>query len=230
MPKVYSVLCSFSALSAFSSALTSLPLHLLPNGTRQIESEYELAEKARFRKQAAREQSNGASEASAGLAERLLQGWAMLSKVCPERGCHSPLMRDRKGTEVCVSCSTTTSGCEAGGAPVPAAGGVLGQIGLEGDDGEDDAMLDGAAGEMYTERRMAELASGAAAGAIDHAFVREQALDALYRALERSQQSLRVCSAVPADVEESSRQADLIAKLAVAARAVSDLPTGKQEG
>lgn len=221
-----------------------------------MESEYELAEKARLRKQAAREQSSGGGTASATLAQRLLQGWAMLSTTCPEPGCHNPLMRDRSGKEQCVSCSSgkaaassaPRTAAEAGAAaaaatvPVQAAGDFAGEMETEGD--EDQALLDDGAERMYAERRMEELlacsAGGAAAGAeravksdveggnVDRLCIQSQALDTLYRALDLSQQRLRMCSSSlgSVDVDESMRQADLIAKLAVATRAVSELPSG----
>lgn len=226
-----------------------------------MQSEYELAEKARLRKQAAREQSSGGGTASATLAQRLLEGWAMLSTICPESGCHSPLMRNRNGKEQCVTCSsgiaTTTpaprqgaaAGVAAAGAaaatvPVQAAGDFAGEMDTEDD--EDQALLDDGVGRMYAERRMEELlafsAGGAATGteravnvksgvegdAVDRSRIQNQALDALHRALDRSQQRLRACSSSlgSVDVDESMRQADLIAKLAVAARALMDLPGG----
>lgn len=220
-------------------------------------SEYELAEKARLRKQAAREQSSGGGAASATLAQRLLQGWAMLSTTCPEAGCHNPLMRDRNGKEQCVSCSSTkatapstprqepAAGAAAATVPVQAAGDFAGE--METEDEEDQALLDDGAGRVYAERRMKELlavsAGGAAAGkgrvvksdvegdtAVDRLRIQSQTLDTLYRALELAQQRLRACSSSPGsfDVDESMRQADLIAKLAVATRAVSELPSGKQ--
>lgn len=203
-----------------------------------MESEYEVAEKARLRKQAAREQGNGALNASAGLAERLLQGWAMLSKACPEAGCYSPLMRDRNGAEVCVSCSSSTvaeKGVGARAVPSQAAGDLMGEVHLE-DEGEeeDKAMLDGAAGHIYTELRVAELTKSAAAvgvtkeeaaGSIDYLRVKTETLDALYTALDLSKQRLRACSPVSMGVDESMRQVDLITKLAVATRAVFDMPT-----
>lgn len=217
----------FLAIFAVLHARPGVPMTQL-----QVESEYELAEKARLRKQAAREQSNCALSASTGLAERLLQGWAMLSKPCPRTGCHSPLMRDRSGREVCVSCSTPASGREAGAAPVQAAGDVMGEMDMEEEDEEDRAMLDDGAGRIYAEQRMADLTTTATAaeGAIDRVRVKTQALDTLYRALDVSQQRLRSCSGVPADVDESTRQATLIAQLAMAARAVCDLPTGAPHG
>ena len=256
----------------------------------QAESEYELAEKARLRKQAARERSDGGGSgggASATLAQRLLQGWAMLSATCPELGCHSPLMRDRDGKEQCVTCSggggeTSASSTQrhqtavaapaaapaAGGGgtaqasaaiPVQATGDFAGE--METEDEDDQAMLDGGAGRMYAERRIEELlaastavAGGGAGGgpapsgktaravdsgpegaaaAVDRSRVRNQALDTLYRALDLSQRRLRACSSSPSssavesvDVDESLRQADLIARLAVATRAVLDLPGG----
>ncbi len=226
----------------------------------QAESEYELAEKARLRKQAPREQS-GDGGASATLAQRLLQGWAMLSATCPEQGCHNPLMRDRNGKEQCVSCSAagaaaaSTPRHQAGAgaaaaaasaaAPVQAAGDFAGE--METEDEEDQAMLDGGAGRVYAERRMEELLAASAAGpaavgktarvatsraegaaVVDRSRVQSQALDTLYRALDLSQRRLRASSSSPesVDVDESVRQADLIARLAVAARAVLDLPRG----
>lgn len=252
----------------------------------QAESEYELAEKARLRKQAARERSDGGGSgggASATLAQRLLQGWAMLSATCPELGCHSPLMRDRDGKEQCVTCSggggetsassprhQAAAAAAAGGRggrtaqasaaiPVQATGDFAGE--METEDEDDQAMLDGGAGRMYAERRIEELLaastavagggagggpapsgktaravdSGAegAAASVDRSRVRNQALDTLYRALDLSQRRLRACSSSPSssavesvDVDESLRQADLIARLAVATRAVLDLPGG----
>lgn len=215
-------------------------------------SEYELVERARLRKQAAREQSNGGT-ASATLAEKLLQGWAMLSTTCPATGCHSPLMRDKSGKEQCVSCSSSNSDSDttaiptprqadeavADAIPVQAAGDFAGE--METEDEEDQALLsdDDAAGRMYSERRMAELlaasnvatdetvhavnaeeAEGAAVGRLR---VKNQAVDTLYRALDLSQQRLRACSS--SNVDESMRQADLIAKLAAATRAVLSLPS-----
>lgn len=220
-----------------------------------MESEYELAEKARLRKQAAREQSSGGDVASATLAQRLLQGWAMLSTTCPEAGCHNPLMRDRNGKEQCVSCSsasvkptaaaasTVSHNAAAATAPVQAAGDRAGE--METEDEEDQALIDDGAGRMYAERRMEELLAastgGAATGtglavnseaggdaAVNRLRVQSQALDNLYRALDVAQQRLRACSSSfgSLDVDESMRQADLIAKLAAATRAVSELPSG----
>ena len=87
-----------------------------------------------------------------------------------------------------------------------------------------------------TARAVDSGAEGAAA-AVDRSRVRNQALDTLYRALDLSQRRLRACSSSPSssssssavesvDVDESLRQADLIARLAVATRAVLDLPGG----
>lgn len=226
-----------------------------------MESEYELAEKARLRKQAAREQSSSGGTASATLAQRLLQGWAMLSTTCPEPDCHNPLMRDRSGKEQCVSCgsggkataaSTPRQEAAAGAAaataarvPVQAAGDFAGEMETEEDE-ENQALLDDGAGRMYAERRMEELLASSAGGAaggperagksdvegdgdvVDRLRIQRQALDALYRALDLSQQRLRVCSSSlgSVDVDESVRQADLIAKLAVATRAVLEMPSG----
>ncbi|CAN0184345.1 unnamed protein product [Ectocarpus fasciculatus] len=223
----------------------------------QVESEYEVAERARLRKQAAREQSSDGA-ASASLAQRLLQGWAMLSTTCPAPECHNPLMRDRAGREQCVSCSrgaapaASATAAErqgtaaAAAAPVQAAGDFAGEKEMEEDE-EDEAMLGDGAGEMYTERRMAEILAAPAAAAVppagtppattvradgvplDPSRVKGQALETLYRALDLSQQRLRAGFSSPlvssVDVDESMRQADLIAKLAVAARAVLDLPS-----
>lgn len=213
----------------------------------QAESEYELVERARLRKQA-REQSKG-STASETLAERLLQGWAMLSATCPAPGCHSPLMRDRSGKEQCVNCGSSSSdrtavatprqseAAAANAVPVQAAGDFAGE--METEDEEDQALVDDATGRMYSERRMAELLAVPAAAtegtaravdleeaegaAIDRLRVKDQTVDTLYRALDLSRQRLRVCSS--SDVDESMRQADLIAKLAVATRAVLNLPS-----
>eukprot|EP00752_Nemacystus_decipiens_P010302 g9178.t1 len=220
----------------------------------QVESEYELAERARLRKQAAREQqgSGGYGAASATLAQRLLQGWAMLSATCPEAGCHNPLMRDRTGKEQCVSCSSSSSSVKATALPTPrrepdaaavpaqAAGDFAGE--METEDEEDQALLDDRAGRMYSEGRMKELLAVSAGGpsdgteragksdveadtAADRLRIQNQALDSLYRALDVSQQRLRACSSSLGsfDVNESMRQADLIAKLVVATRAVSGL-------
>lgn len=207
--------------------------------TSKVVSEYELAEKARLHKQAAREQSSGALSSSASLAELLLQGWAMLSTICPEPGCHNPLMRDRKGTEVCVSCDGAGSGSKAKAAPLQAAGDLLGEAVAERnqEDEEDEEMLDHDAGRMYAQQRMLEITSNAAAPAhgavrpkeVDRARVKTETLDTLYRALDVSQQRLRACSCVSGGVDESSREADLIVKLALATQAVFDLPaTGHQ--
>lgn len=186
-----------------------------------MESEYELAEKARLRKQAAREQSSG-NAASATLAQRLLQGWAMLSATCPEPGCHNPLMRDRDGREQCVSCHNAgvkanatvrppiqepAAGAGAAAVPVQAAGDFAGE--METEDEEDQALLDDGVGRMYAERRMEELLAGAAGGAaagteqavesdvegdpVDRLRIQSQALDSLYRALDLSQKRLRAC-------------------------------------
>ena len=236
----------------------------------QVESDYELAEKARLRKQAARELSSGGGDgaASATLAQRLLQGWAMLSTICPVAGCHNPLMRDRSGIEQCVSCSGASASVSvkataavaadaaprhvaaAATVPVQAAGDCAGE--METEDEEDQALLDDGAGRMYAKRRMEALlaASASSAGgatpgtgravrsgaerdaAVDRVRVQSQALDTLYRALDSAQQQLRVCSSSlgPFDVNESMRQADLIAKLAKATRAVSELPTAVNSG
>lgn len=215
-------------------------------------SEYELVERARLRKQAAREQSTGGT-ASATLAERLLQGWAMLSVTCPTTGCHSPLMRDKSGKEQCISCSSSSGDTTAIGTPrqvdeaaadavpVQAAGDFAAE--METEDEQDQALLDDddddAAGRMYSERRMAELLSVSTAATeeaaravnseetegapVERLRVKNQAVDALFRALDQSQQRLRACSS--SDVDESMRQADLIAKLAVATRAVLSLPS-----
>lgn len=170
----------------------------------------------------------------------------MLNATCPAPGCHSPLMRDRSGKEQCVNCSSSdTTGtatprqenaAAADAAPMQAAGDVAGE--METDDEEDEAMLDDAAGRTYSERRTAELLTASSAategtalavnsdeveGAIDRLRVKNEAVDTLYRALDLSQQRLRRCSS--ADVEESMRQADLVAKLAVATRAVLNLPS-----
>ncbi|CAM9966884.1 unnamed protein product [Ectocarpus sp. 12 AP-2014] len=225
--------------------------------TPEVESEYEVAERARLRKQAAREQSSD-GVSSATLAQRLLQGWAMLSTTCPAPECHNPLMRDRTGREQCVSCNRGSARAAAGtqgaaaaaaaaAAPVQAAGDFAGEKETENDDEEEEAMLGDGAGRIYTERRMAEfLAAPAASTApaemsraatmradgvpLDPSRVKDQALDTLYRVLDLSQQRLRAgFSPSPheslVDVDESMRQADLIAKLAVAARAVLDLPS-----
>lgn len=213
----------------------------MPDGTTKpilkVESEYELAEKARLHKQAAREQSSGALSSSSSLAELLLQGWAMLSTICPKPDCHNPLMRDRKGTEMCVSCDGAGSGRKAQAAPVQAAGDLLGEAVAEEaqEDEEDEAMLLQDAGRVYAQQRVLEITSNAAApshgavrpkeAVVDRARVKTETLDALYRALDVSQQRLRACSCVSGGVDESAREADLIVKLALATQAVFDLPT-----
>ncbi|CAM9368277.1 unnamed protein product [Scytosiphon promiscuus] len=240
----------------------------------QAESEYEIAEKARLRKQAAREQRRDAGGgASSTLAQRLLQGWAMLSATCPERGCNNPLMRDRNGMEQCVTCGSSSSGGGGGGGggskskapdtravdqsgapepgapepgappavPLQAAGDFAGE--MEPEDVKEEALLEDEAERRYVERRMAELLArttagvaqtvdpGAESSAIDPRRVKEQLLDTLYKALDVSQQRLRACSCsslssvASADVEKGMREADLIAKLAIAARAVLNLPS-----
>ena len=200
-------------------------------------SEYELAEKARIHKQAAREQNSRTLSSSTSLSELLLQGWAMLSTICPKPGCHNPLMRDRKGTEVCVSCDGAGSGSKAQAASMQAAGDLLGEAVTEGaqEDEEDEEMLDQDAGRMYAQQRRLEITRNVAAPAhgavrpkeavVDHARVKTETLDALYRALDVSQQRLRACTCVSGGVDESARQADLIVKLALATQAVFDLPT-----
>lgn len=202
-----------------------------------------MAERARLRKQAAREQSSGALSASAGLAERLLQGWTMLSAACPEAHCHSPLMRDRQGKEMCVSCSAAPPRKDP---EVPAVVQAAGEMGMEEEDHENDrALRDDDVEGRYLEKRRAELFFNARAApdigtsagvvlgsqsAIDHPRVKQEALDTLYKALDVSQQRLRVCCGGSVGVDESARQADLIAKLAMAARAVFDLPAGSRQG
>lgn len=202
-----------------------------------------MAERARLRKQAAREQSSGALSASAGLAERLLQGWTMLSTACPEAHCHSPLMRDRHGKEVCVSCSTAPPGKDP---EVTAVVQAAEDVGMEEEEHENDrALRDDGVESSYLEKRRAELLlharaapdTGSSAGvvlgslsAMDQPRVKQEALDTLYKALDVSQQRLRVCCGGSVDIDESARQADLIAKLAMAARAVFDLPAGSRQG
>ncbi|CAB1116663.1 unnamed protein product [Ectocarpus sp. CCAP 1310/34] len=232
--------------------------------TPEVESEYEVAERARLRKQAAREQSSD-GVSSATLAQRLLQGWAMLSTTCPVPECHNPLMRDRTGREQCVSCrrgsapaaawkqGTAAAVAAAAAVPVQAAGDFAGEKETENDDEEDEAMMGDGVERIYSERRMAEVLAAPAASTLpaaaaapaetsrattvradgiplDPSRVKDQALDTLYRALDLSQQRLRAgFSPSPLEssvgVDESMRQADLIAKLAVAARAVLDLPS-----
>eukprot|EP00903_Cladosiphon_okamuranus_P010348 g9791.t1 len=242
---------------AKGGSVSSAPSVPTKDTPMQVESEYELAEKARLRKQATREQSGGGGVASATLAQRLLQGWAMLSTTCPETGCHKPLMRDRNGKEQCVSCSSASVKSTAAAAsastaahsvaavtvPAQAAGDFAGEVKTA--DEQDQALLDDGAGRMYAERRMEELlaaSAGVAAtgtgrvvksetegdAAVDRLRVKSQTLDTLYRALDVTQQRLRACSSSLSslDVDESIRQADLIAKLAAAARAVSELLSG----
>jgi len=263
-------LCRIFVSSALAIGSPHSPAHHRMSAAAeppQAESAYEQAEKARLRKQAPREQSDGGS-ASATLAQRLLQGWAMLSATCPEQGCHNPLMRDRSGKEQCVTCGAggaaasstprhqpaaaaevAAAAAASAAVPVQAAGDFAGE--METEDEDDQAMLDGGAGRVYAERRMEELLAASAAGpaaegkmaraatsdaedaaAVDRSRVRSQALDTLYRALDLSQRRLRACSSSPSsspesfDVNESLRQADLVARLAVAARAVLDLPSG----
>lgn len=207
----------------------------------KVESEYELAERAKLRKQAARDRNDSRLMASAGLAEHLLQGWAMLSKACPRPGCHSPLMRDKNGTEVCIACSKPDPECEDDQSRVQTAGDVMGEKFTEEEAEEDRDMVDDGVGREYANLRMAELAYNRAIGrtvsasatdgqdAVYYGCVKERTLDTLYRALDVSQQRLSVCGErIPVDVDESGRQADLIAKLAFAARAVFDLPTGER--
>lgn len=183
----------------------------------QVESEYETAEKARLRKQAARERSGGALSPSAGLAERLLQGWTMLSTACPNPGCHNPLMRDKTGAEICVTCGTPANAKSGSKAAIQAEDDLM-----EEEDEDNREMLDGfATGQAYTERRRAELS---AESAVDPVRIKAMALDALYRAIDVSQQRLRSCTGTASvNAEESARQADLITKFAIAARALGDL-------
>lgn len=207
----------------------------------KVESEYELAERARLRKQAARDRNDSRLTASAGLAERLLQGWAMLSKACPRPGCHSPLMRDKNGTEVCIACSESDPESDDVQYRVQTAGDVMGEKITKEETEEDRDMVNGEAGRHYANLRMAELTNNRTMGnialasatggqdAVSYGCVKMRTLDTLYRALDVSQQRLSVCAErIPVDVDESGRQADLIAKLAFAARAVCDLPTGER--
>lgn len=209
------------------------------HGPCQVESEYEMAERVRLRKQAAREQDNDRTGASAGLGERLLQGWAMLSTPCPTRGCNSPLMRDRNGSVSCVSCSNTaTNKSEA----VQAAEEVV-EDDQKGEADGDREMLDDDGVRIYTKRRVAELTMSRAAGTarraamvkvgaggtaevVEHARITANALDTVYKAIDMSERRLRCCTGegvMAVDVEESSQQAELLAKLAIAARALGDL-------
>ncbi|CAM9522412.1 unnamed protein product [Hapterophycus canaliculatus] len=257
-------------VAAEEGVVLPVPTKAEPNQT-ESESVYEIAEKNRLRKQAVREKSRdgGGGGASATLAQRLLQGWAMLSATCPERGCNNPLMRDRQGKEQCVSCSSNSSTGGRGRsnppdtavikqrsaqAPTPApasavdlqaAGDCAGE--MEPADIKEEALPEDQAERRYAERRMAGLLSAPAVGttagtarvenseaegaAVDPLRLREQLLDTLYRALDLSQQRLRECSYsspslfVSDEVEKGMREADLIAKLAVAARAVLNLPS-----
>lgn len=99
---------------------------------------------------------------------------------------------------------------------------------------------------IYTKRRIEELtgsgfraardtvgnvATAAGVGGEDgttteHARIRARALDTVYRAIDLSERRLRSCtaeSATSVELEESSRQADLLVKLATAAQALGDL-------
>lgn len=237
MTTFFSLSTSFVFSSRFVVLFMCFGLRCLTN--LQVVSEYELAEKARLRKQAAREQSSGDLSSSTSLAELLLQGWAMLSTICPKPNCHNPLMRDRKGSEVCVSCDAVGSRSMPEEATMQPAGDLLGEALTEGahEDEDDDAMLDQDAGRLYAQQRMSEMVSNAGARAlgggvgptetvVDHARVKREALDTLYRALDASQRRLRHCSCVSGGVDESAREADLIVKLALATQAVFNLPTG----
>lgn len=122
-----------------------------------------------------------------------------------------------------------------------AAGDVMGEKVAEEETEEDREMVDDGAGREYANQRMAELtnnrtmastALASATGGQDathYSSIKKRALDSLYRALDVSQQRLSACAeSMPVDVDESGRQADLIAKLAFAARALCDLPTGER--
>lgn len=163
----------------------------------------------------------------------------MLNSICPEDGCNSPLMRDTTGTEMCVSCPASASpGNETRVVPVQAAGDRLGETSMEDkeeEDEEEDRMLDDDAGRLYAQQRMAEFSSPATASTsgrtklgggnvASHELVKKEALDTLYRALDVSQRRLREFCSDTIEIEESTRHAELITRIAVAARAVSDLP------
>eukprot|EP00899_Mesostigma_viride_P001873 jgi/Mesvir1/11687/Mv00079-RA.1 len=42
---------------------------------------------------------------SAGIAEKLLQGWCLLNECCPMEACLAPLVRNKSGKRFCVGCS-----------------------------------------------------------------------------------------------------------------------------
>lgn len=213
----------------------------------QVDGEYEMAERARLRKQAVREQQSDPLSASTGLAKRLLQGWTMLSAVCPTSGCNSPLMRDRSGAVSCVNCSGSPDAKhEASETAGQALGDIMQQEDEEDADGDDELLDDVDAERMYAEYRMeglpacrqapGTLVTAAGVGewereniaADEQSRIKAQALDTLFRAIDASQQRLRSCTeegGCKVGVEESARQADLIRKLALAARALGDLST-----
>lgn len=217
-----------------------LPM-VFPRLISQGENEYESAERTRLRKQAMRQRNGGSVGASASLAERLLQGWAMLSTACPTAGCHNPLMRDRTGTILCVSCGEATAAPGKSPAPGESPAPVERKGGSMDDEKEDRGMVDDStAKRIYARHRLNERGdyvpadstavaiakSVSETSTLDRARITTQTLDTLYRALEASQQRLDSCTrAAPVDVHESARQADLIAKLAHAAKALNDLLT-----
>lgn len=212
---------------------------------RQVESEYEAAERSRLRKVAAREESQPSAGQSASLADRLLQGWVMLSRGCPSSGCHNPLMRDPRGLVSCVSCGpvTTREGTEP---PLPGATkavDMLGHVGQQEDKEDAEASSrhsDPGEKHLYANHRTAGCAGSVEApdstpivavnspgtiSTLDRRRIKGKVLDSLFRALEVSQERLDSCTRASfVDVQESGQQADLITKLAQAARALADVP------
>lgn len=208
--------------------------------------EYEAVEKRSSPKLATREhRDDGPFSSSASLADRLLQGWTMLSKTCPTPHCHTPLMRDHTGSELCVTCGPVTVGEGAHLAPGVTRGRALhheekGQVGVpdevnaaptfdahhrfaEQNTGDTGHALASVA-VPTSPKSLKSLKSLESLKSLDHARVKSKALDALYNALDVSRQRLETCmGATSMNVEEGARVADLMTKLAHAAKALSDL-------
>lgn len=151
--------------------------------------------------------------------------------------------------------SAPVTSTEQGAAPTPAPGEPAVPLQAAGDfagetepeDVKEEAFFEDEAERRYTEQRMAELlsppatgvtvgtereaSSGAKGAGVDPLRVKGKLLDTLYRALDLSEQRLRACACcspgcvASVDVEKAMREADLIAKLALAARAVQNLPS-----
>lgn len=164
----------------------------------------------------------------------------MLSTPCPTRGCNSPLMRDKKGSVSCVSCKNTA-------ADKLKASQTADEVMENDETGEADRdreMLDDDSVRMYSKRRVAELtvsrvATDTVRGAavvevgargtgevVEHARIKANALDTVYKAIDMSERRLRCCTGegvTAIDVDESSRQAELLTKLAMAAQALGKM-------